>query len=183
MTWYYLLFFITLFFFIIKFLMSMLFGDIDVDFDTDGDVDFDIFKGLVHFLLGFSAYLSSIAYFDNNSYNNITYNSYQFIYIDYIIAILVGFIFMVSLFKLYQLMLKLNHNSEDELNLDNYKCTILINNGIVYNKDKTRHKYAYTALVNTYRGSRKINILSKKNNLKVGSEYKIKLNEKGYYEI
>ena len=70
MEWYNILFFVTLAFFIIKTIISFVFGDIDIDFDADGDVDFDVssmlsFKGILHFLLGFSTYLAALARFNN----------------------------------------------------------------------------------------------------------------------
>ena len=95
MAWYYILFFLVLGFFIVKTIISWVFGDIDFDFDADGDIDFDLssvlsFKGILHFLLGFSTYLSAIARFDS-SYSTDTI--YQFSIMNYIIAIIIGIIF------------------------------------------------------------------------------------------
>ena len=63
MEWYYVLGIISYGIFIVQFILSNLgFGDTDIDIDLDGDVDFDVsdlvsFKGLIHFLMGFSGWL------------------------------------------------------------------------------------------------------------------------------
>ena len=64
MEWYYILGIISYGIFIVQFILSNLgFGDTDIDIDLDGDIDFDVsdllsFKGLIHFLMGFSGWLS-----------------------------------------------------------------------------------------------------------------------------
>ena len=64
MEWYYVLGIISYGIFIVQFILSNLgFGDTDIDIDLDGNVDFDVsdllsFKGLIHFLMGFSGWLS-----------------------------------------------------------------------------------------------------------------------------
>lgn len=180
MEWYNILFFCVLIFFIVKTLITVIFGDIDIDFDFDGDIDFDIssmfsFKGILHFLLGFSSYLAIIAKF---------YSTpgvlYQFQWYHYVIAFCIGIIFMVVLFDLYKLMMKLNHFNSNNIDVNNYNCSILIDNGIVDNDNKI---FGYTVLVNTEVGSRKISVLSDKNNLAIGSEHKIYKNEQGIYYI
>ncbi len=62
MAWYTILFITVMSLFIIKLAISLFAGDIDIDIDFDGDSDFDTssafsFKGLIHFLMGFSSYL------------------------------------------------------------------------------------------------------------------------------
>ena len=63
MEWYYVLGIISYSIFIVQFILSNLgFGDTDIDIDLDGDADFDVsdllsFKGLIHFLMGFSGWL------------------------------------------------------------------------------------------------------------------------------
>ena len=77
-------------------------------------------------------------------------------------------------------MMKLNHFNSNNIDVNNYNCSILINNGIVDNDNKI---FGYTVLVNTEVGSRKISVLSDKNNLAIGSEHKIYKNEQGIYYI
>ena len=180
MEWYYILFWFTFAFFIIKTILSWVFGDTDIDFDTDGDVDFDIssmlsFKGALHFLLGFSSYLAIIAKINSaNTY----FDPYHFSWIQYVTAVLIGILFTFILYKLYQFMMKLNHFNEEEINVNNYMCTVLLRNGQV-----DTHTYSYTVLVNTPIGSRKITVLSYSSDINIGSEQKIYLNEQGIYCI
>lgn len=133
MAWYYILFFSVFAVFIIKNILSWIFGDTDIDFDADGDIDFDIssmlsFKGVLHFLLGFSTYLAATARFDR-TYDVI--GTYQFTSLHYCTAILIGFLFMVALWYLYKLMMKLNHSNENEYDLNGCTGTIstILNNG------------------------------------------------------
>ena len=180
MEWYNILFLFVFTFFIIKTIITLTVGDTDIDFDADGDIDFDIssmfsFKGLLHFLLGFSSYLTIVSKFNNNVLNN---HESNYIWIHYVIGIIVGIIFMFILYKLYQFMGKLNHYSDKEININNYVCSILINNGLVND-----NIYSYTVLINTEIGSRKINVLSEKPNLKIGSEHKIYSDTNGVYYI
>lgn len=177
MAWYYILFFVSFGFFIFKSLISWLFGDLDIDYDFDGDVDFDIssifsFKGLLHFLIGFSTYLSIIARLLGT-----TNEVYHFKVEHYIIASLIGLAFMLIMFFAYKMMSKLNH-TPDEINLNNQVCSILINNGPC-----SELEYSYTVLVNTVCGSRKVNVISKRSNLQIGSEHVITENEQGIYYI
>ena len=179
MSWYYILFTVVFCFFLIKTIISWIFGDIDIDFDLDGDVDFDIssmfsFKGILHFLLGFSAYLSLIA-----TFNEVGNETYHFSIIHYLIAIFVGIIFTITLFYLYNLMMKLNHSNDNIISLNNYTATVLINNGY----DTTNNLTIYTVNILTETGIRKINVYSEKPNLKIGENYKIYVDEKNRYCI
>ena len=82
--------------------MSLFAGDIDVDIDLDTDVDFSLgdlfsFKGITHFAMGFSTWLTlagTVAWY------------------SYAIAVLVGIIFMFILYYIYKLTLKLEHSPE-----------------------------------------------------------------------
>lgn len=178
MTWYYLLFFICLGIFLLKTLISIFFGDIDLDVDFDGDTDFDTstlfsFKGILHFLLGFSTYLVGIARLNVNSATD-----FEFAWYHYLIATFVGFLLMIMLYYSYKLMMKFNHYSDSKLNLTNYTCSILNYNGKVDNDI-----HSYTVLVNTEQGSQKINIISNNGKLANGSSHIIKMNEQGIYYI
>ena len=62
MAWYTILFITVFLLFAVKLIISWSAGDFEMDVDLDGIDDFDVsgafsFKGLVHFLLGFSSYL------------------------------------------------------------------------------------------------------------------------------
>ena len=85
--------------FIIRFILSWVGGDFDLDMDADGDVDLgDVvsFKGATHFLMGFFGWMS------------IEYNaSHKIEWYDYIIALILGFIFVIILFYIYKFMMKL----------------------------------------------------------------------------
>ena len=102
MEWYYVLGIISYGIFIIQFGLSFLgFGDLDIDIDLDGDVDFDIsdllsFKGLIHFLMGFSGWLMAGG----------TVNLPAIV-----AAILMGFVFMIMLYLLYKICMKFNTES------------------------------------------------------------------------
>lgn len=164
--WFY-VFAISFAFFLIKTIASFCFGDIDVDFDADGDTDFDIssmlsFKGVLHFFLGLSTYLSLVAKLDSN-YTG--WGSYDYTWYHYVIGLGVGLIFMFILYKLYQLMMKLNHTNTSNPDYNNCDCSILINNGKGY----------YTVLVRTPLGTYKTNAraLGEVDNLEIGSEHKI----------
>ena len=179
--WYNILFFTCLAIFLIKMVITLFLGDADVDFDVDGDVDFDVssmvsFKGVLHFLLGFSSYLAAVAHFDTSF---ALFGPYKFSIGDYIMAIGCGFLFMLALFYLYKLMMKLNHYNTDEIDLNGYTCTILGMNFI--NPDD--NECSYYVLVNTPVGSRKINVLAYDNDLIIGSEHQIYRNEQGIYCI
>ena len=131
MAWYYILFFSVCTFFIVKTVFSWVFGDTEVDFDADGDIDFDVssmlsFKGILHFLLGFSTYLAATARFDR-AYDAAT--TYQFTWIHYAYASVIGVVFMIVLWRLYKLMMKLNHGNQSNVNLCGCTCTVLTNLG------------------------------------------------------
>lgn len=86
--------------FLIQFIISLLGIDIDFDVDFDGTPDFTAsdlisFKGLVHFLMGYSGYLCL-------SNNYIWYNQ--------IVAVLIGVLFLVILYYCYKFILKLQHH-------------------------------------------------------------------------
>ena len=85
--------------FIIQFILSWFGGDSELDVDLDGDTDLSIndivsFKGLIHFLMGFSGYLCLVT---------------KFTWITYIIAAGIGLLFMVILYYSYKFCLKLQH--------------------------------------------------------------------------
>ena len=99
MEWYYTLGIISYGIFIIQFLLSFISGDTDLDVDFDGETDFSFsdlisFKGLIHFLMGLSGWLMITG---------------KVTTINVLTACIIGIIFMVVLYYIYQLALKLQH--------------------------------------------------------------------------
>ena len=87
--------------FIVRFILSWIFGDSDTDIDTDIGSDLSLsdvvtFKGVTHFGMGFFGWLSSKQYLSNH-----------IVWYDWIIAVIVGIIFMLILYFVYKLMFKL----------------------------------------------------------------------------
>ena len=81
--------------FIIRFILSWVGADFDVEADVDiGDVV--SFKGLTHFLMGFSGWLSVKSYTTHNV-----------MWYDYIIALILGVIFVILLYFVYKLLISL----------------------------------------------------------------------------
>ena len=81
--------------FIIRFILSWVGADFDVDADIDiGDVV--SFKGLTHFLMGFSGWLSVKSYITHNV-----------MWYDYLIALILGVIFVILLYFVYKLLISL----------------------------------------------------------------------------
>jgi hypothetical protein len=132
MAWYTILFITVFTLFAVKLIMSWFAGDFEMDVDFDGIDDFDVsgafsFKGLVHFLLGFSSYLFLRANMvEIDKLNGVA----QFGMIDYMFATIVGVILMFALFYGYKLALKANNSSKNPSDLiDNSKGIIYINLG------------------------------------------------------
>ena len=132
MAWYTILFITVMSLFIIKLAISLFAGDIDIDIDFDGDSDFDTssafsFKGLIHFLVGFSSYLFARAHTDTV---NVVDGNVQFSFGDFAWAIIIGIVTMFALFYAYKLALKANNSTKDPEDLiNNSKGIIYINLG------------------------------------------------------
>lgn len=107
--------------FIIQFIMS-LFGydaDIDIDVDLDGNTDFSVsdlvsFKGLIHFIMGSSTYLYTHIYLGN------PINIYT-----WIITVVVGIVFVIGLYYIYKLCMKLQHVPSRETDISDRYVTII----------------------------------------------------------
>ena len=161
MDWYYILFVVVFTIFIIKNIISWIAGEVDVDFDLDENIDYDIssmfsFKGIIHFLLGFSSYLSLNGYFHGNA---------KIIFTDYVIGIIVGCVFMIGLWYLYKLMMKFNHANHDNPDFFGMDCTVLTNLG----------NGSYVVMINTPQGSFKktINHINNDKDISIGSQLRI----------
>ena len=81
--------------FIIRFILSWIGADFDVDADVDVS-DVVSFKGLTHFLMGFSGWLSVKSYITHNV-----------MWYDYLIALILGVIFVILLYFVYKLLISL----------------------------------------------------------------------------
>lgn len=137
--------------FIVRFVLSWVLGEFDVDSDTDVDTDADAdtdsgygvslsdlisFKGATHFGMGFFGWLSSKQYLTSHIE-----------WYDWLIAFILGLIFVIVLYFIYKLMLKLETKPEilsgKQLigtkatiylvlpeETDYYKYVITVNNGV-----------------------------------------------------
>lgn len=81
--------------FIIRFILSWVGADFDIDADVDIS-DIVSFKGLTHFLMGFSGWLSVKSYTTHNV-----------MWYDYLIALILGVIFVILLYFVYKLLISL----------------------------------------------------------------------------
>ena len=81
--------------FIIRFILSWVGADFDVDADIDIS-DVVSFKGLTHFLMGFSGWLSVKSYITHNV-----------MWYDYLIALILGVIFVILLYFVYKFLISL----------------------------------------------------------------------------
>lgn len=127
----------------------------------DGDFDIDVsgmlsFKGLLHFLLGFSTVLTAAGYEQTHSF----VIPCSFSVATYILAIVVGMFVMAGLFYLYQFVMKLSHYSIDNPNFNNMTGKIYLNEG----------DGQYQALIDTPTGTFKKTVYSEDVNRKNGEE-------------
>ena len=86
--------------FIIRFILSWVGGDFDVETDVDVS-DVVSFKGLTHFLMGFSGWLSVKSYTTHNV-----------MWYDYLIAFVLGVIFVIILYYVYKFLMKLENKPQ-----------------------------------------------------------------------
>ena len=113
MSWYYILCFCSIGIFLLKGLASYLIGAFDADIDGALSDVFSL-KGLLHFCIGFSTFLSVLSYGQTNSLYVLT----NFTTMNYVWAFVCGLIFSVSLFLLYKFVMKANTYNEIEVNFD-----------------------------------------------------------------
>lgn len=81
--------------FIIRFILSWIGADFDIDADIDIS-DVVSFKGFTHFLMGFSGWLSVKSYITHNV-----------MWYDYLIALILGIIFVILLYFVYKFLISL----------------------------------------------------------------------------
>ena len=86
--------------FIIRFILSWVGADFDVDTDLDLS-DVVSFKGLTHFLMGFSGWLSVKSFTTHNV-----------VWYDYLIAFVLGVIFVIILYYVYKFLMKLENKPQ-----------------------------------------------------------------------
>ena len=86
--------------FIIRFILSWVGADFDVDTDLDLS-DVVSFKGLTHFLMGFSGWLSVKSFTTHN-----------IMWYDYLIAFILGVIFVIILYYVYKFLMKLENKPQ-----------------------------------------------------------------------
>ena len=86
--------------FIIRFILSWVGGDFDVETDVDVS-DVVSFKGFTHFLMGFSGWLSVKSFTTHNV-----------VWYDYLIAFVLGVIFVIILYYVYKFLMKLENKPQ-----------------------------------------------------------------------
>lgn len=86
--------------FIVRFILSWIGGDFDIDADLDLS-DVVSFKGLTHFLMGFSGWLSVKSFTTHN-----------IMWYDYFIAFILGVIFVIILYYVYKFLMKLENKPQ-----------------------------------------------------------------------
>lgn len=96
MEWYYILGIISYSIFIVQFCLSFVGGETELDVDFDGDMDFSFsdlisFKGLIHFLMGFSGWLMVTR---------------EINFFTILIACVIGFFFVLVLYFIYKLAME-----------------------------------------------------------------------------
>lgn len=167
MEWYTILFVASLSIFLVKLIISWFAGDFDMDVDLDGDSDFDTssafsFKGLIHFLVGFSSFLFARA---NMQTINLADGKVQFSLVDYFCAVLCGIFIVIILIYAYKVALKANNESVNPKDLINYS------KGIIYLNLGNGN---YSVQIHTQAGTTNVNAYCDNKDLKVGDEVILK---------
>lgn len=86
--------------FIIRFILSWVGGDFDIETDVDIS-DVVSFKGFTHFLMGFTGWLSVKSFTTHNV-----------MWYDYLIAFILGVIFVIILYYVYKFLMKLENKPQ-----------------------------------------------------------------------
>lgn len=187
MEWYYILGAISYGIFIIQFILSCVGNEMDfLDLDITGDGDIDVFgsdilsfKGLIHFCMGLSGWLMVSK---SDAIGNI------------IIAVCFGIIFMVGLYLIYKMLLKLSNENVPKEGESLIGQHVRITHHAVYEVlrktydshgsqdlkfSKEENYFEYYAFVNGI----EIRCLSKSPSLSIGSKHIIKSYDDGVYYI
>lgn len=160
--------------FIIRFILSLLGGDstdVDADIDVDGDPtlgDIVSFKGATHFIMGASGWLALKSYTTHNVQ-----------WYDFIIAFVLGVIFMIILYFIYKFLTKLESNPKilSGTELVGKTATIYLSMG-----EMTGNYYEYSITVNNGVGTIEVSAKSKEK-YHIGNSVVINSYEDGYYLI
>ena len=137
--------------FILRFILSWIGGDFELDADADIDLgDVVSFKGATHFLMGFFGWLST---------KLLTTCSIQ--WYDYLIGFILGIVFVIILFYIYKLMMKLESKPTILFGKDliGRQGTIYLNEYV----DLDTGWYHYTITVNNGGGTVELSAISSKN--------------------
>lgn len=154
--------------FIIRFILSWVVGDFDVDADADLDIsDVVSFKGLTHFLMGASGWLSV---------KSLT--THHVMWYDYLIAFALGVVFVIILFFVYKVMMTLE-TKPDVLS----GRSLVGHTGKVYLVNGTDSEYTkYVITVDNNVGTQEY-VARSGNAYSVGDMVKIQDYSDGYYII
>ena len=153
--------------FIIRFILSWIGGDFEVDSDADLDIgDVVSFKGFTHFMMGLSGWLSVKSLMSTVQWY------------DYITAIILGFIFVVILYYVYKLMMKLESKPIvlEGTDFIDKSAKIYLTSG----KDDIYYYY----MITTANGNGTVELYARSTNkYNVGDSVMIKSFEGNYYNI
>ena len=173
--------------FLVQFLLSLFGAEFDSDVDTDVDTDTDSgdnshfgmtwsdifsFKGLVHFLMGFAGWLSLVQYTGTLSW------------IDYVIAVILGFAFIFILLVVGKSLYKFRHEPTGKKPMDFLGAigtiSIIANNGF---KNKDGYYSYYIILMGDEFAGQELLVHSKHNDFKLGNAATITEVKDGKYYI
>lgn len=168
MTWYNTLFVLVFGIFIVKNIFTWIFGEIDIDIDGDGDTDIDSgtmfsFKGLLHFMMGFTSILCGYGYEETKSFSTpVTFEWWV-----YLVAVGCGLIVSYILFLLYKHMMKLNQENNENPDFNDKQAKVYINEG----------NGIYQVIIETPQGTYKRVAESTKTDYRCGDIVKITYNK------
>lgn len=134
--------------FIFRLILLWTVGDIDFDIGLDGDLgDIISFKGLNHFLMGFSGWIS-YRFLDHSTPTTV----------DYALAVIFGVIFMALLYFIYKFIYSLNTEPDIATGADLCGRTGMIMYHTADINDSAVHKYIVS--VNNNVGSVNVDAVS-----------------------
>lgn len=156
--------------FILRFILSWIGGDFELDADADIDLgDVVSFKGATHFLMGLFGWLST---------KLLVTHSLQ--WYDYLIGFILGLVFVIILFYVYKLMMKLESKPTILFGKD-----LIGHHGTIYLReyeDLDTGLNHYTITVNNGGGTVELSAISEKS-FRTGDSITIIDFENSYYLI